>query len=380
MNKTKVAHIITQLELGGAQRNTLYTVTHLDPQKYECYLLCGKGGILDDEAKTALGDRVIFIDSLVREINPVKDFFGFVTIYKICHKYGFAIVHTHSSKAGIIGRIAAYAAGIKKIIHTFHGFGFNGEQKWWTRSFFIFLEQLAAALTHKLIVVSQENIKKALSCRIGKKEQYIVIHSGIKIEDYEVGELDIGKEKKTLGIAADAPVVGMVACFKPQKAPLDFVRIAAEVKKEMPGVRFLLVGDGELRQRIEKLQKDLCLEKELILPGWRNDLPKIISLFDVFVLTSLWEGLPRAILEAFVAMKPVVATPADGTKEVVKDNETGFLVNFHDINRFAEKIVFLLQNPQEVKRLSTKARILVQGSFHIDTMVEEIDRLYGTLR
>lgn len=379
MHKIKVAHIITQLELGGAQRNTLYTVTHLDSQKYECYLVCGKGGILDEEARGALGDRVLFVDSLVREINPFRDVASILKVYRLCREYKFDIVHTHSSKAGIVGRWAAYFAGVKKIIHTFHGFGFNDEQKCWTRWLFIFLEKITARITHKLIVVSRENITKGLNYRVGEEEQYLVIHSGIKVEDYETGKTDVRREKESLGIQTDTLVVGMVACFKPQKAPLDFVRVAAAVKKEMPQVRFILAGDGELRPDIERLRQELHIEKELILPGWRNDLPKIISLFDVFVLTSLWEGLPRAILEAFVAKKPVVATPADGTKEVVKDNETGFLVNFHDINGFAEKIMFLLRNPEEGKRLSTTARTLVQGSFHIDTMVDEIDGLYRTL-
>lgn len=379
MAKIKVAHIITQLELGGAQRNTLYTVTHLDHRKYECYLVCGRGGILDAEAKQILGDKVLIVDSLVREISPVKDFLSFMTLYKICCQYNFDIVHTHSSKAGIIGRLAAYLAGIKKIIHTFHGFGFNDEQKWWTRSFFVFLEQLVAPVTKKLIVVSHENIKKALSHHIGRREQYVVIHSGIKVEDYEPGNIDVGKEKEALGIPAAAPVVGMVACFKLQKAPLDFVKIAAVVKKEIPGVRFLLVGDGEMRPEIERLRQELHVEKELLLPGWQNDIPKIISLFDVFVLTSLWEGLPRAVIEAFVAKKPVVVTPADGTKEVVGDKKTGFLVDFHDIAGFAEKIVFLLKNPAAAARVTEAARGVVQGSFHIDTMVKEIDELYNEL-
>jgi hypothetical protein len=138
----KIAHIITQLELGGAQENTLYTVTHLDPRSYECYLLTGQGGRLDGKAKQALGTRVYFVPSLIRSINPWKDMLALLAMYRICRKEKFDLVHTHSSKAGILGRWAAKLAGVKKIIHTYHGFGFNDFQKPWTRWFFIAVERL----------------------------------------------------------------------------------------------------------------------------------------------------------------------------------------------------------------------------------------------
>jgi glycosyltransferase involved in cell wall biosynthesis len=377
LDKIKIAHIITQLELGGAQENTLYTATNLDPALYETYLIAGSGGLLDQDARINLGERLLLVPTLVRQLCPGKDLLSLIKIYNICRRYHFDIVHTHSSKAGILGRWAARLAGVKVIVHTFHGFGFNDAQKFWTRWFFIRLEQITARFSSKLIVVSAENTKKALKLGIGHDRQYQVIHSGIKTAAYRV-KVNSAAEKNKLGLPPDSRVVGMIACFKPQKAPLDFVRMAAEVSKELPETCFLMVGDGELRPQIEKLSRELGLEKRLILSGWRRDANIVLQIMDVVVLTSLWEGLPRVVVEAFVSRKPVVATPADGVKEVIKDGLTGYLAGFHQPGLMAEKVIYLLKNPAAATQMTAAAAALIQasGDFDIDEMVQEQSRLY----
>ncbi|MDD5492486.1 MAG: glycosyltransferase family 4 protein [bacterium] len=380
MDKLKVAHIITQLELGGAQENTLYTVTHLPPQSYECFLVSGQGGHLDNTAVKNLEKRVIFVPSLNRPVNPWKDLLALLAIYRICRKEKFDLVHTHSSKAGILGRWAAKLAGVKKIVHTYHGFGFNDFQKPWTKWLFIWIERFTAYITDVLVVVSAENTKKALANKIGKIGQYIVIHSGIKAGDYQNLNIDKAREKKKIGLPEQAPVVGMIACFKPQKAPLDFVRIAQLVKVKIPQVKFVMIGDGELRPAIESLVAELSLKDTVKLLGWRDDIPVMIKLMDVCVLTSLWEGLPRVILEAFVSGVPVVATPADGTREVVKHGLTGYLAGFHDLTAFTALISACLESPEKNKKIVENAGNLITGSFNIDTMVQDIANLYESLR
>lgn len=373
MPKIKVAHIITLLELGGAQENTLYTCEHLDRNKFDVVLICGKGGILDDKTKNI---KTYFVKELIREICPLYDMIAFIKIYRILKKEKPDIVHTHSSKAGILGRWAAWFAGTIKIIHTFHGFGFNDEQNYFIRIIYILAEQLTAKITDKLVAVSYENISKGLKNKIGNELQYTMIRSGIKLQDYQIN-IDVEKKKKEFGITNES-VVGMIACFKKQKAPLDFIKTAKSVCAEKSDVKFMLVGDGILRKQIESEIKKLNLEKNVILTGWRKDSNKIIKIFDVFVLTSLWEGLPRVIVEAMAAGIPVVATYIDGTKEIVQEGLTGFVVNPHETEKTAERILRLLNNADLRKKFSEEAKKRMQ-EFDIDLMVSQQEKLYLSL-
>ena len=183
MNKTKVAVIITKLELGGAQKVAISICEKIDKTKFEPFLICGCGGILDEETKNKI--RVIFIKDLVREINPIKDLKALYSIYKVLKHEKPNIVHTHSSKAGIVGRLAARMCGIKNIIHTIHGFSFNDTQSFLKKNLFIFLEKLGAKFSKYLIPVSVENTTKGLQNNIGKEEQYHYIRLGVDIENFK---------------------------------------------------------------------------------------------------------------------------------------------------------------------------------------------------
>ena len=183
MNKIKVAIIVTKLELGGAQKVAISICEKLDKSKFEPFLICGCGGILDEETKNKI--RVIFIKDLVREISPIKDLKALYSIYKILQQEKPIIVHTHSSKAGIIGRFAAKLCGIKNIIHTIHGFSFNNTQNFLKKNLFIFLERIGAKISKYLIPVSTENITKGLNNNIGNKEQYKYIRLGVDIDNFK---------------------------------------------------------------------------------------------------------------------------------------------------------------------------------------------------
>lgn len=373
MAKMKVAHIITLLELGGAQENTLYTCEHLDKNKFDVILICGHGGILDDKAKNI---KTYFVKELIREICPIYDLIALIKIYKILKKEKPDIVHTHSSKAGIIGRWAAYFAKVPRILHTFHGFGFNDYQNYFVRKIYILAERLTTKITNKLIAVSNENISKGLKNKIGDELQYTMIRSGIKLQNY-ITDIDIAKKKKEFGITIEK-VVGMIACFKKQKAPLDFIKMAKLVCIEKPDTKFILVGDGVLKKQINELIKKLTLEKSFILTGWRNDTNELMKIFDVFVLTSLWEGLPRVIIESMTAGIPVIATYIDGIKEIVEEGLTGFVVQSHETEKMAERVLRLLNNVELWKRFSEEAKKRV-NEFDIDLMVSQQEQLYLSL-
>ncbi|MBU4561760.1 glycosyltransferase family 4 protein [bacterium] len=379
MRKLNILHIITKLELGGAQENTLYTLKNLDRKRYNLFLAANDEGILVEEAKRMKDVEAFFIPELIRPISPLKDLMALVKLFRFCKREKIDIIHTHSSKAGILGRGAAKLARVPIITHTIHGWGFYPKQGLLKKRLFIFLEKMTAKITDRLIAVSRANIETGIENRIGRKEKYTLIRSGIKPFRFQNVEVDVAEKKKELGLEEDTKVVAMIACLKPQKAPLDFVKVANQVIKKRPKTQFLLIGDGRLRPEIERLIKTFDLEKKVILAGWRKDIPQILKVIDVLTLTSRWEGLPRVFPEAMASELPIVATKVDGASEAVEEGVNGFLISVGDIGGMAEKIISLLDNPGMAKKMGKKGKEKVFPEFDIDLMVEKIDDLYQEL-
>lgn len=382
MDKTTVVHIITKLELGGAQQNTLFTVANLERRKYEPVLISGTEGILVEDAKKLKDVKVYLVPELVREIRPLKDAISFLKIRRILKElkkpFSNIIVHTHSSKAGILGRWAARVAGINLIIHSVHGFSFNDYQPSFLRAFYIFTERVTSLVTTRFIAVSKSNIGKGVAERIFSKDKAVLIRSGIDIREFQEVKGDRMKKKEELGADARCPLVAMIACFKTQKSPLDFVKIARIVSDNISEIRFLLVGDGVLRSEIEELIKKLGMEDKIFLLGWRNDIPGILSCIDVLVLTSLWEGLPRVFPQAMASGVPVVATEVDGAPEAIKNGLNGFLLPPKDINAMAEKVIYLIRHPEKAQEMGEKGKGLV-AEFDIWKMLAQQEELYASL-
>ncbi|HHZ83762.1 MAG TPA: glycosyltransferase family 1 protein [Nitrospirales bacterium] len=379
-----VVHIITTLELGGAQQNTLYTVSHLDPARYKAVLLAGPEGLLWPEARTLDGVAVYCIDALQRRIHPIRDLVALWCIFRILHRlkrHSQLIVHTHSSKAGILGRLAARVAGISVIIHSIHGYGFHTQQSRVLQRILVAVEWVMARITTRFIAVAQANIVQGEALGLFRRAGVDLIRSGIRIRSGQFENDDAVNIRKSLGVSESAALVGMVACLKPQKAPLDFVELAARVRNEIPDVRFLLVGDGDLRPDVERLVHTIGLERTVILAGWRRDVPEILNALDVFVLTSRWEGLPRVVLEAIAAGTPVVATAVDGTVEALEriaDGTRGYLVAPGDLSTMADRVVGII-NHQPDAPIKSRHDGILPAEFDIDTMVRQQIHLYDEL-
>ena len=390
MNRTKVVHIITKLDLGGAQQNTLFTVAHLARSRYDPVLISGTNGLLVEDAKKLDDVKVYLLTELVREIRPIKDLIALFKIRNILKELkkdnvkiesesnSQIIVHTHSVKAGVLGRWAAYMAGVKVIISSIHGFSFNDYQPSLVRAFYIYLEKLTAIITAKFIAVSKENIDKGINKGIFTRDKVVLIRSGIEIETFRSEKHDRIKGRRELGFDADIPLVAMIACFKPQKSPLDFVRVAKMVSDEIDEPRFLLVGDGILRTRIEALIDKLNIGDKFILLGWRRDIPEIMNCIDVLVLTSLWEGLPRVFPQAMASGIPIVATKVNGAPEAIRNDVNGFLLAPGDIGGMSEKIIYLIKHPEKAGEMGKKGKIFVK-EFDIWKMMEKQEELYNNL-
>jgi len=379
LRKLNILHIITKLELGGAQKSTLHTVDLLNKDRYNLSLISSNAGILIPEARSIPQIDLSLLPTLKRAVDPLKDFFALVGLIRLINNKKFDIVHTHSSKAGILGRWAARLAGVPVVLHTIHGWGFHQWQHPLTRKFFIFLERITAKITDQLIAISQSDIKKGLAAGIGAADKYTLVGYGIPLREFADCQADIKKKKEELGIKTDSPVVGMVACFKPQKAPGDFLKVAALIKKDFPETKFLMVGDGVLRRKLEGLRKKFALEKDVIFTGWRRDIPQILSILDVFALTSLWEGSPIVLLEAMASAVPIVATSAGGAQEIIRNGINGFLVSPGNIRTMTQRVATLLGNKVLARKMGQEGRRLLDTSFEVEHMVKQVDRLYQAL-
>jgi glycosyltransferase involved in cell wall biosynthesis len=382
VGRVGVCHVITRLDLGGAQDNTLYTVAHLHAP-FRPSLVCGEGGILDEEARRIPDVPVTFVSSLVRDIRPHRDFAALCRLVRILRRVRPMIVHTHSSKAGILGRLAARLAGVPITVHTIHGFGFHDGQPAALRSLLVALERAVAPLTTHFIAVSRANLEEGAALGIVPRGRATLIRSGVRIAEFEAAARDPalrdgGGLRRELGLPDGAPLVGMVACLKPQKSPLDFVEVAARVAAADPRAEFVLAGDGELRGRVQERARALGLGGRLHLLGWRRDIPRVMAALDVLVLTSLWEGLPRVIPEAIASGVPVVATAIDGTVDVLRDGETGLVRPARDVEGLAAGVGRLLRDRPFARALAARARAILP-EFDIDAMVRAQESLYHRL-
>ena len=372
----RVAHVITMMELGGAQDNTLHTVTHLDPARYQTFLLAGPGGLLEAEARTALGERYQTVPDLRRPIHPLRDLRAYRQLRRALAAIRPQVVHTHSSKAGLLGRLAAARERVPVIVHSIHGFGFHPDQPRLLRGALIAAERLAARTATHYVAVSEANRRQGRRLGLFNGATASVIRSGVLLDRFRHPP-EGPAARRALGLPAAAPVVGTVACFKPQKAPLDFVATAARVAAAVPGVQFLVAGDGVLRPQVEAAIRRARVPGVRLL-GWRRDVPRLLAAMDVFCLTSRWEGLPRAVIEARAAGVPVVATDVDGVREAVREGVDGYLAPPGHVGALAAKVVHLLTTPGLREKMGTDARHGLAG-WDIHDMVRQQAALYDRL-
>lgn len=291
----------------------------------------------------------------------------------------FSIVHTHSSKAGILGRLAARLARIPIVVHTVHGWSYHDYMPPARQSLYKLLEAWVARSTDALIVVTERDIAKGLQARIAVPEKYNLIRSAIPLEEFNPTDLGRQLARQYLSLPAEAVIVGNVGRFSTQKNPLDWVRAAGKISRENPQVRFLLVGDGPLRLQVEEELHRQGIAERTILTGLRRDVPRMLAAMDIFMLSSLWEGLPRVIPQAMAMRLPVVANRADGTCEVIDDGITGFLCPPGDVEKLADNCLQLIHDPVKRQEMGAKGRRFALQEFDLHKMILQIEELYEQL-
>ena len=377
MSRIKVLHVHTLPVVSGSGINTFLTMKGLDRNKYQVDLACAPGGALIDKVKEE-GLGFFPINHFRQKISPFHDFLALWELTRLMGQKKYDIVHTHNSKAGFIGRLAAKISRIPIIIHTIHGFAFHEYERPPRRVLFILLERLAARLCDKLITISEPLKEWGLRLEIGRPEKYVTIYSGIEVEKFKVN-VNIDGKKKELGIKPKEKVIGVVAKLWEGKGHETILEAAPQVIKEIPNVKFLFVGEGYLRETLETYVQELGLSDKVIFTGFRSDIPEITATFDIALLVSLFEGMGRVLLEAMVLGKPVVATKVGGIVDVVKDGKTGILIPPRDADALAKAIITLLKDEELAQRMGETGKRRIDERFSAETMVKKITEVYEKL-
>lgn len=371
----RVAHLITRLDFGGAQGNTLHTARALDKARFEAAIVCGHRGDLEDKVSDK---HIRYAEHLVRQISPLKDIRAFFELRKILKELKPDIVHTHSSKAGILGRLAAAAAGVPVIVHTFHGFGFHPLQSAPVRRLYVFLEKICARFSDALIFVSRSNMETARALGIGAPARYRLIRSGVALAAYPA-KIDRAAKRAAIGLDGTHTVVFSIGNTKPQKNPDHFIEAARRLAPEFPSARFVFAGGGaELEKYRDKVRK-LKLEEACLFIGWREDTAELLAASDIFALTSLWEGLPRALVEALRTGLPAVCYAADGVTDLLASGVNGYCVPRGNLDAFCASLSALLGDGALRARLAAGAAATDLAGFDIDFMVRQQEELYEEL-
>ena len=332
----------------------------------------------DVAAARAKGVRFVTVDALIRKISPIKDIWALLSLLWLLLKEKPFVVHTHSSKAGILGRLAAALARVPIVIHTPHGHVFYGHFNRLFSRIFLWIEKLFALFTDRIIALTNGEKGDYLNFSIGKSHQFVTVHSGVDIHRYMRHKVDVIEEKQTLGLQPNGVVVGFVGWLLPIKGPMHLLNAVSKVWNYHPDVNLVFVGKGDLDVDLRARTLEINAGARVKFLGWRDDIENIMQIFDLLALPSLNEGMGRVVVEAMASGKPIVASSVGGIPDLVQHGQTGFLVPPADENALTEAIVKLIRNPEQAKKMGVKGR-LRSHRFSLAAMIEKLDAVYEDL-
>ncbi len=378
----RVMHVITRMIIGGAQENTLFNCLDLKQIYGDDVLLVtgpadGPEGDLLQQGRG--GDlSVQSIPDLKRAIHPVRDYRAYKALSRLVADFQPDVVHTHSAKGGMLGRRAAWANRVPAVLHTVHGAPFHPYQSAVARQLFRSCEKVAARWCHRMISVADAMTDLMVDAGVASRDKFVTIYSGMDVQPYLDAHLHRQSVRQKYRFADDDIVIGKVARLFHLKGHDDLVTAAATVIKSNPKVRFLLVGDGILRQSLQTRIDQLGLNGHFVFTGLvpPAEVPGLMAAMDVLVHTSLREGLARALPQALIAGRPVVTYDIDGAREVAINDQTGFLVSPGNVTELASRIGHLAGDPVARARMGATGRQRFTDQFRHETMTRRIRETY----
>lgn len=377
----RICHIITRLIIGGAQENTILSCEGLHARGHDVTLIsgstCGPEGALTDRARRG-GYRFIECPPLRRNVHPWHDLTALFDLQKLLRDIRPEVVHTHSSKAGILGRIAARRTGAPLIVHTIHGMSFNRTQRAPTRAAYRALERYCGAFTHRLVSVCDAMTDQAVAARLAPRERFTTVYSGMEVDTFDPKLYDRNAVRAAWGAAANDVVVGAVARLFRNKGYEDLIPAMGRAAQRDRRLRFVWIGDGHQRDEYVDRVRRLGLADRLTLTGLvpPQEIPLLLTGIDLLAHASRWEGLPRAVVQALLMEKPAVSFNIDGAPEVVLDGVTGRLAPLGDVEAFAAAITDLTADADRRLAMGREGRRRCLERFDHRTMVANLEALY----
>ncbi|MFQ5706408.1 MAG: glycosyltransferase family 4 protein [bacterium] len=374
----KILLIVTRLDKGGSAESTLYLARRLKERGHLVHLISGR----TQEPETDLeafaqqtGVPIVFLPCLRRNLNPFRDFLAFLKLLGLMKRIRPQIVHTHSSKAGILGRLAGWLLRVPVIVHTPHGHVFYGYFNRIKTKLFVLAERWAARFTDRIVALTERGKQEHMALGIASADKFQVIPCGISLQRFLASASTNGRIRMELGISDREFVIGWAGRLVPVKGCEIFLRAGQHVLRKFPEARLLIVGDGVLRKSLEALCVELGMADATLFAGMRTDMPEVLRAVDLFVHTSYNEGLGRVILEAMACGAPVIATAVGGVPDLIQPGRTGFLVPPGDVSELAEKIGACIRQKDRRTSIVVAARKQLP-SFDVENMVSQVEALY----
>ncbi len=379
MKRPAVLHVITRLDRGGSAENTLLSAALMTG--YDTVVAVGPTQGERSPTEVLARERGVEfaeVPHLVRPIQPFADLRALWELWRLMRRRRFDLVHTHTSKAGLLGRVAARLAGVPCLIHTAHGHVFYGYHGPALSRVFVWLERWAARFTGRLVALTRAEQEDQLRFGVAPAEKFAVVHSGVDFGPFARPGADPDITRRVLGLSLDGLVIGTLGRLTPIKAQADLVRAFAQVRAQVPDAWLLLVGDGEERPALASLAEELGTADRVVFAGWCEEVADTLRAMDIFALPSLNEGMGKALVEAMYVGLPVVATRVGGVPEVVAEGRAGLLVPPAQPAALAEALLELAADPARRRSLGAAAAQCARAS-SVESMIEKLDRLYRSL-